>query len=75
MSIPPLEKEARGRKAVDSAEKSKEFKSLEDKIKNIKPLRRNPKNYDDYFEGIITPERPSKKAKEEMKKGKTVWFT
>ncbi len=59
---------ARGRQAASSAEKSRG--GLKDHIENYKPL-----SVEEYNKGMLTPEGPSEKAKEEIKKGKEVWFT
>lgn len=61
---------AKGRQAQPSAEKP--ARGIQAEIDNH---RSKPNDYDDYFEGIIIPERPSKKAIEELKKGKPVVFT
>ena len=61
---------AKGREASASAEKP--ARGIQAEIDNY---RSKPDDYDDYFEGIIIPERPSKKAIEELKKGKPVAFT
>lgn len=61
---------SKGRPAHESAEKSHVAKSIEHDMR-----RREQPDYDDYFEGISIPERPSKKAIELMKKGKGVAFT
>jgi len=59
---------AKGRQAASSAEKSRG--GIQAEIENYKPL-----SVEEYNKGILTPEGPSEKAKEEQKKGKTVWFT
>jgi len=61
---------AKGREASASAEKP--ARGIQADIDNF---RNKSDDYDDYFEGIIIPERPSKKAIEELKKGKPVAFT
>jgi hypothetical protein len=59
---------AKGRQAASSAEKSRG--GIQAEIENYKPL-----SSEDYDKGITMPDGPSKKAMEEIKKGKTVWFT
>ena len=61
---------AKGREASASAEKPSRGIQRE-----IDKHRNKSADYDDYFEGIIIPERPSKKAIEELKKGNPVAFT
>ena len=59
---------AKGRQAASSAEKSRG--GIQEEVENYKTL-----SVEEYNKGMLTPEGPSEKAKEEMKKGKTVWFT
>jgi hypothetical protein len=59
---------SKGRKAQGSAEKP--VSGIQAEIENYKPL-----SSEDYDKGITMPDGPSKKAMEEIKKGKTVWFT
>ena len=59
---------AKGRQAASSAEKSRG--GIQEEIENYKTL-----SVEEYNKGMLTPEGPSEKAKEEIKKGKTVWFT
>ena len=59
---------AKGREASASAEKP--ARGIQAGNDNYKPL-----SVEEYNKGMLTPEGPSEKAKEEIKKGKTVWFT
>tara|TARA_R110000823_G_C15851063_1_gene492164 strand:+ start:748 stop:1014 length:267 start_codon:yes stop_codon:yes gene_type:complete len=88
MTIPSPEKEARGRKAAESFEKSdaelfenrqKNKERFEDNIKNAKPLRLDKDGNvvkPSEKKGFVYPDEPrSKKAKELLRKGKVVGYT
>lgn len=77
MTIPSLEKEVRGRKAAESAEKSTADMQREFETKrSIFNIRKKTQEYKEKKGGFVYEDEPrSKKAKELIRKGKIVGYT
>ena len=77
MTIPSLEKEVRGRRATESAEKPSADMQREFETKrSLLNIRKKTQEYKEKNGGFVYEDEPrSKKAKELIRKGKIVGYT